>query len=164
MRATQRDGRTLLTPFSHLVVIQDRVEIFDPDGVDRAVQHNPSVLVLVLGSPDECVLQQAPHTMVTASLMPGTITAHTAHRQPLLEACPQQTALSLVHLRHKTAKMPSVQSPVEVSMRPNIWGAVMALGFMRQMTCLVPSSVKAPASTSMIAVFPLPLGPTSMMP
>jgi hypothetical protein len=32
------------------------------------------------------------------------------------------------------------------------------------MTCLVPSSVRAPASTSMMAVLPPPLGPTNMMP
>lgn len=106
--------------------------------------------------------------------------------------------------RHSTAKMPSVQSPVAASMRPNIcvcvsvcivcvcaWvraqphanrdhgtgapppspppigslhpiihppiptcGAVMPLGFMRQMTCLVPSSVSAPARHSSIADLP----------
>lgn len=69
-----------------------------------------------------------------------------------------------LYLRHSTAKMPSVQSLVCGSMRPNIWGAVIALGFMRQITCLVPSSVSAPASTSIIEVLPDPLGPTSMMP
>jgi hypothetical protein len=73
-------------------------------------------------------------------------------------------AAPATHLRHRTAKMPSVQSPVALSMRPNIWGAVMALGFMRQMACLVPSSVRAPASTSMMELLPAPLGPTSMMP
>lgn len=40
-------------------------------------------------------------------------------------------------------------------MRPNICGAVMAFGFMRQMTCLFPNSVNAAAKQSMIAVFPI---------
>ena len=72
--------------------------------------------------------------------------------------------LFLAALRHSTAKMPSVQSPVAWSMRPNICGAVMALGFMRQMMCLVPSSDSAPARQSPMAVLPPPAGPTSMMP
>mmetsp|Transcript_14309 Transcript_14309/g.34772 ORF Transcript_14309/g.34772 Transcript_14309/m.34772 type:complete len:245 (-) Transcript_14309:214-948(-) len=66
--------------------------------------------------------------------------------------------------RHSTANTPSVQSPVEESMRPNICGAVMALGFIFQMTCLVPSSERAPANVSQMAVFPDPVGPTSMIP
>jgi hypothetical protein len=37
---------------------------------------------------------------------------------------------------------------------------VMALGFILQMTCLVPSSVSAPARHSMMALLPPPLGPT----
>ena len=56
--------------------------------------------------------------------------------------------------RHSTAKTPSVQSPVAASNRPNICGAVIAFGFIFQMTCLVPSSVSAPASVSMMAVLP----------
>lgn len=32
---------------------------------------------------------------------------------------------------HSVEKMPSVQSLVATSSRPNIWGAVIALGFMR---------------------------------
>lgn len=71
---------------------------------------------------------------------------------------------ALAARRHSTAKMPSVQSPVEASRRPNIWGAVMAFGFMRQMTCFCPRSVSAPASTSMMVDLPDPVGPTSMMP
>mmetsp|Transcript_29254 Transcript_29254/g.72343 ORF Transcript_29254/g.72343 Transcript_29254/m.72343 type:complete len:245 (+) Transcript_29254:3147-3881(+) len=71
---------------------------------------------------------------------------------------------SLAARRHSTANTPSVQSPVVGSMRPNICGAVMALGFIFQMTCLVPSSLSAPASVSQIAVLPAPVGPTSMMP
>ena len=63
-----------------------------------------------------------------------------------------------------TLKMPSVQSPVAASMRPNIWGAVMALGFMRHTTCLVPSSVSAAARQSMMVDLPAPAGPTTMMP
>lgn len=55
-------------------------------------------------------------------------------------------------------------SPVAASMRPNIWGAVRALGFMRQMTCLVPSSLSAAARQSMMADLPAPVGPTTMMP
>ena len=38
------------------------------------------------------------------------------------------------------------------------------LGFMRQRTVLVPSSVSAAARHSMMALLPEPLGPTSMMP
>mmetsp|Transcript_9300 Transcript_9300/g.39101 ORF Transcript_9300/g.39101 Transcript_9300/m.39101 type:complete len:245 (+) Transcript_9300:7149-7883(+) len=71
---------------------------------------------------------------------------------------------SLAALRQSTAKTPSVQSPVLASMRPNICGAVMALGFIFQMTCFTPVSVSAPASVSQIAVFPEPVGPTSMIP
>ena len=44
--------------------------------------------------------------------------------------------------------------------RPLACGAVMALGFIRQITCLVPISVSAPARHSMIALLPAPLGPT----
>lgn len=54
--------------------------------------------------------------------------------------------------------------PVAASMRPNICGAVMALGFMRQMACLVPSSVRAAARHSMMVDLPEPAGPTTMMP
>mmetsp|Transcript_8303 Transcript_8303/g.37841 ORF Transcript_8303/g.37841 Transcript_8303/m.37841 type:complete len:220 (-) Transcript_8303:806-1465(-) len=66
--------------------------------------------------------------------------------------------------RHSTAKTPSVQSPVAASRRPNICGAVIALGFIFQTTCLLPTSVRAPASVSQMAVLPLPVGPTSMIP
>jgi hypothetical protein len=54
--------------------------------------------------------------------------------------------------------------PVAASSRPNIWGTVMALGFMRQMACRVPSSVSAAARHSISWVLPEPAGPTTMMP
>mmetsp|Transcript_18328 Transcript_18328/g.62278 ORF Transcript_18328/g.62278 Transcript_18328/m.62278 type:complete len:245 (+) Transcript_18328:5188-5922(+) len=72
--------------------------------------------------------------------------------------------LFLAALRHSTAKTPSVQSPEAASMRPNICGAVMALGFMRAMTCLRSRRLRAPHSVLEIAVLPAPVGPTSMMP
>ena len=71
---------------------------------------------------------------------------------------------ALAAFRQRTAKIPSVQSPVVASSRPNIWGAVMALGFIFQITCLVPSSVSAPARHSMMQVLPPPDGPTTMIP
>ena len=49
-------------------------------------------------------------------------------------------------------------------MRPNICGAVMAFGFIFQMFVFVPICVSAPASVSAMAVFPAPVGPTSMIP
>ena len=55
---------------------------------------------------------------------------------------------ALAALRHSTEKTPSVQSPVDASSRPNIWGAVMALGFIRHTTCLGPTSDSAPARHS----------------
>lgn len=37
----------------YLVIIQHCVEVLDPDGIHRAIQDNPGVLILVLGSPAE---------------------------------------------------------------------------------------------------------------
>lgn len=71
---------------------------------------------------------------------------------------------NLAALLHSAAKTPSVQSPVAASIRPNICGAVSALGLSRQTTVLRPSAVSAAARHSTSAVLPLPEGPTSMMP
>ena len=45
--------------------------------------------------------------------------------------------------RQRVEKIPSVQSFVATSSRPNIWGAVMALGFIRISRCGAPHSVIA---------------------
>mmetsp|Transcript_27980 Transcript_27980/g.68338 ORF Transcript_27980/g.68338 Transcript_27980/m.68338 type:complete len:200 (+) Transcript_27980:6625-7224(+) len=71
---------------------------------------------------------------------------------------------ALVPLRHSTAKMPSVQSPVVGSRRPNICAAVTALGFILRIVCFSSVTERAPASTSIAIVLPDPVGPTTPMP
>mmetsp|Transcript_60189 Transcript_60189/g.148008 ORF Transcript_60189/g.148008 Transcript_60189/m.148008 type:complete len:200 (-) Transcript_60189:261-860(-) len=71
---------------------------------------------------------------------------------------------ALVPLRHSTAKMPSVQSPVVGSSLPNICAAVTALGFILSTVCFSSVTLSAPASTSMAIVLPDPVGPTTPMP
>ena len=61
-------------------------------------------------------------------------------------------------------KMPSVQSLVATSSRPNICGAVIALGFIRISLCGVPQSVIARISRWMMHVLPVPEGPSIIMP
>ena len=51
------------------------------------------------------------------------------------------TFLALSVLRQSVEKMPSVQSLVATSSRPNISGAVMAFGFIRYSLCGKPHSV-----------------------
>lgn len=65
---------------------------------------------------------------------------------------------------HSVEKMPSVQSLVAASKRPNIWGAVMALGFILISLWGVPHSLKARIRMLMTAVFPAPLGPSVIRP
>ena len=65
---------------------------------------------------------------------------------------------------HSVEKIPSVQSLVETSNRPNIWGAVMALGFILISLCGVPQSVIAFIKTWIQLVLPAPLGPSTIIP
>lgn len=64
----------------------------------------------------------------------------------------------------RVEKIPSVQSFVATSSLPNIWGAVMALGFILISLCGVPQSVMAFINTWIHAVLPAPLGPSTIMP
>lgn len=64
----------------------------------------------------------------------------------------------------RVEKIPSVQSFVATSSLPNIWGAVMALGFILISLCGVPQSVMAFINKWIHAVFPAPLGPNTIMP
>ena len=80
--------------------------------------------------------------------------------------------LSLFALRHSAAKMPSVHSLATTSRLPNIWGAVIAFGFILSSRCdwptiggisgsaVHPSSVLWSVST--IRDLPTPDGPTSI--
>lgn len=65
---------------------------------------------------------------------------------------------------HRVEKIPSVQSLVATSSRPNICGAVMALGFIRISLCGAPHSVIAFIKTWIHLVLPAPLGPRVIMP
>lgn len=65
---------------------------------------------------------------------------------------------------HSVEKMPSVQSLVAASSFPNIWGAVIALGFIRISLCGWPHCVSALISMVMTIVFPDPLGPSVISP
>ena len=67
-------------------------------------------------------------------------------------------------LRHRVEKIPSVQSLVATSRRPNICGAVMALGFILISLCGIPISVRDFISTFMQQDFPVPLGPRAIIP
>ena len=64
----------------------------------------------------------------------------------------------------RVENIPSVQSLVETSSRPNICGAVMALGFILISLCGVPQSVIAFINRWMQAVLPAPLGPRTIIP
>ena len=74
------------------------------------------------------------------------------------------TFLVLCVLRQRVEKMPSVQSLVATSRRPNICGAVMALGFMRISLCGTPHSVMDFMRVWMQRVLPAPEGPSVIMP
>ncbi len=75
-----------------------------------------------------------------------------------------QTFLVLWVLLHSVEKMPSVQSFVATSRRPNIWGAVMAFGFILISLCGAPHSVMAFMRTLMHLVLPAPDGPNVIIP
>ncbi|RNA11518.1 hypothetical protein BpHYR1_000035 [Brachionus plicatilis] len=64
-------------------------------------------------------------------------------------------------LRHKVENMPSVQSLVATSNRPNICGAVIAFGFIRISLC---GSLIDFMRTWMQQVLPAPAGPSAIMP
>ena len=64
----------------------------------------------------------------------------------------------------RVENMPSVQSLVATSSLPNIWGAVIALGFIRISLCGVPQSVIAFIRVWMHCVLPAPLGPSTIIP
>lgn len=74
------------------------------------------------------------------------------------------TFLVLWVLLHRVEKIPSVQSLVATSSRPNIWGALMALGFILSSLWGSPQSVIAFISMWIHLVFPAPVGPRVIMP
>ena len=127
---------------------QASVERLDPNRIHWSIQHQPSVLVLGLGSPPPQHSEDAVGPVACA----GDVSMDS------------QSADAGTYLLGSAWQHTRAHAPVAASMRPNIWGAVMALGFMRQMTCLVPSSVSAAARHSMRVDVPLPAGPTTMMP
>ena len=65
---------------------------------------------------------------------------------------------------HRVENMPSVQSLVAASNRPNICGAVIAFGFILISRCGWPVSPMAFISMLIQAVLPAPLGPNAIMP
>ena len=75
-----------------------------------------------------------------------------------------QTFLVLWVLLHRVEKIPSVQSLVATSRRPNICGAVMAFGFILISLCGSPHSVIAFIRVWIHLVLPAPLGPRVIMP
>lgn len=74
------------------------------------------------------------------------------------------TFLALCVLLHRVEKIPSVQSLVATSSLPNIWGAVIALGFILISLWGFPHSPKAFIRMWMHLVFPAPDGPRVIMP
>lgn len=74
------------------------------------------------------------------------------------------TFLVLWVLLHRVEKIPSVQSLVATSSRPNIWGAVIALGFILSSLWGSPQSVIAFISMWIHLVFPAPVGPRVIIP
>ena len=72
--------------------------------------------------------------------------------------------LALRVLLQRVEKIPSIQSLVATSKRPNIWGAVMALGFILISLWGSPHSVMAFIRMWMQQVFPAPLGPRVIIP
>lgn len=75
-----------------------------------------------------------------------------------------QPFFALSVFRQSVEKIPSVQSLVATSRRPNIWGAVMALGFMRISRWGAPQSPMAFISMLIQTVLPAPLGPKVIIP
>ena len=72
--------------------------------------------------------------------------------------------LAFSDLLHSVEKIPSVQSLVATSRRPNIWGAVIALGFILISLWGAPQSVIDFIRTWIQQDLPAPLGPRVIMP
>ena len=72
--------------------------------------------------------------------------------------------LALLVLRQSVENIPSVQSLVATSRRPNICGAVMALGFILISLCGAPQSVMAFIKMWIQQDLPAPLGPRVIIP
>ena len=88
-----------------------------------------------------------------------------AHITVLLCSKYQQSPfLAFSVLLHRVEKIPSVQSLVATSSRPNICGAVIAFGFILSSLCGSPQSVMAFISTWMQQVLPAPDGPRVIIP
>ena len=110
---------------------------------------------------------RSPLASVSVLLSSSTLLRFSIHR---VSTGPSRTSqmcspfLALCERRHKVENMPSVQSLVATSSRPNICGAVMALGFILISLCGSLQSVMAFMSTCMQQVFPVPLGPSTMKP
>ena len=65
---------------------------------------------------------------------------------------------------HNVEKIPSVQSLVDASNRPNICGAVIAFGFILISRCGCPQSPIAFINMFIHAVLPAPAGPSAIIP
>lgn len=83
---------------------------------------------------------------------------------PSLDVLEELPFLALRVLLHRVEKIPSVQSLVATSSRPNIWGAVIALGFILSSLWGSPQSVIAFIRIWIQQVFPAPLGPRVIIP
>ena len=184
-----RQQRAVLTPY--------RVEVLDPDGVHRSVQHDPGVGVLGLGcsapehredavGPVACIggarqgaaagrpnlpTEQGNRRGAASRGAPGALPlakqsccgcGSDAFRADALGPAVAAYAGAACHDGCDAAAAAAL--PVAASMRPNIWGAVMALGFMRHTAVLDPRLDNVAARQSMAALFPEPAGPTTMMP
>ncbi len=76
------------------------------------------------------------------------------------------TDLSCMHLMGLACNehWACLHSVVNAQQHTLLFNHAHTLGFILQQTCLVPSSVRAAARHSQMAVLPAPAGPTSMMP
>lgn len=132
-----------------LVVIQHRVQVLDPDSIHRPVQHQPDVFTYKR------------HRKVCQSQKTLPLSSFPSPSLDVLEELP---FLALRVLLHRVEKIPSVQSLVATSSRPNIWGAVIALGFILSSLWGSPQSVIAFIRIWIQQVFPAPLGPRVIIP
>ena len=145
-----------------LVVVHDGVEVLDPDG-----------LVRVRGR----VRGRGRGRGKGRGWSRARARARGRGRGRVTSTGPSSTShvkffLSLFALRHSCAKMPSVHSLATTSSEPNIWGAVIALGFMRSSRCGCPTitgrsgsgshAARAACKISTIFDLPTPDGPTIM--
>ncbi len=117
----------------NLVVVQNRVQVFNPDGINWAIEHNPGVLVAIFGGP-------APEHRKYA------ISPVACNKLP---RCCVSSRFSCLDRLHEIS-----WAPVLESIRPNICEAVMAFGFILQSACFVPAKDNAVAVQSMMLDFP----------